>query len=163
MFRAPHLQRVLVFLSLLVISLPWLGSSPTLCQTGGDIYSQPYDMTGDFIRRWSVGEAQYRPQWTPTGSHIVFGHAGSIFVVDVKGSELRSLSGSYESAGYYTETEEIDFSPTLSPDGRQVAYTTLRYAEGGLYGHTYEIATQTINGKERRRVTVNFWNDVSPS
>ena len=39
-----------------------------------------------------------------------------------------------------------------------VAYTTLRYAS-----HTYEIATQPIDGFDCQRLTRNDWDDVSPA
>ena len=79
------------------------------------------------------------------------------------GSDLRSLSGSFEPAHLYSQTAEIDFSPSISPDGARVAYTTLRYATGALAAHTYEIATQAIDGSDRLRLTNNGWNDVSPA
>ena len=44
-----------------------------------------------------------------------------------------------------------------------MAYTTLRFAEGTIRQHTYEIATQAIDGSDRRRLTSNIWNDVSPA
>ena len=44
-----------------------------------------------------------------------------------------------------------------------MAFTTLRYAKGDLYQHTYEIATQAIDGSDRERLTDNSWDDVSPA
>ena len=84
-------------------------------------------------------------------------------MVDATGSDLRSLSGPFEPAHLYSETAEIDFSPSLSPGGARVAYTTLKYASGELREHTREIATQAIDGSDRRRLTSNDWDDVSPA
>ena len=139
-----------------------LGSSVAFCDTG-DIYNKVYDQSGEYSSRWFDGSAQLTPHWTPDGSHILFGYEGRIFVVDAAGSDLRSLSGTFQPAHLYSQTAEIDFSPTVSPDGTRVAYTTLRYATGELREHTYEIATQNIDGSDRRRLTNNSWNDVSPS
>ena len=146
----------------LVVWFPLLGSSVTFCDTG-DIYNKAYDQSDEYSYRWSNGGAQRIPHWTPDGSHIVFGYGGRIFVVDAAGSDLQSLSGTFELAHLYSQTAEIDFSPTVSPDGARVAYTTLRYATGELREHTYEIAVQSIDGSDRKRLTNNSWNDVSPS
>ena len=148
-------------LILLVASFPLLASSVTFCASG-DIYNQPYDQSDEFWSRWENGQAQITPQWTPDGSRIVFGHHGRIYAVDADGGNLDLLSGSNASLGPYSETHEIDFSPTTSPDGSHVAYTTLRYATGSLYEHTYEIAIQNIEGGDLQRLTLNGWDDVSP-
>ena len=146
----------------LFISLFLLGSSVTFCETG-DIYNRSYDQSDDFSYRWSKGRAQFTPRWTPDGSHIVFDHAGRILLVDAYGSDLQTVSESSEPLHIYSPTTEIDFSPSLSSDGTKIAYTTLRYASGELNQHTYEIATQGIDGSSRRRITNNEWNDISPS
>ena len=160
--RANNNRLILRAFLLLVASFPLLASSVTFCESG-DIYNKSYDQSDEFSSRWSNGRAQITPQWTPDGSRIVFGHHGRIYAVSADGTDLKSLSGSSESLGRYSETNEIDFSPTISPDGSQVAYTTLRYAEGGLRQHTYELAIQDIEGGDLQRVTTNTWDDVSPS
>lgn len=93
----------------------------------------------------------------------MFGHAGRIFLIDTDGSDIRSLSGSLEPAHAYSETAEIDFSPSISPNGDRIAFTTLRYANGGLSEHTYEIATMAMDGSDIQRLTSNTWDDVIPS
>lgn len=162
MIRIRNWKKIYTVLIFLVVSIPSLGSSVTFCDTG-DIYNKPYDQSDEYSSRWYNGRAQHTPHWTPDGSQIVFGHAGRIYLVDADGSNLQSLSGPFEPAGLYSPTIEIDFSPSLSPDGSRVAYTTLRYASGELREHTYEIATQAIDGSYRQRLTTNDWNDVSPS
>ncbi len=147
---------------MLVVSFPLLASSVTFCESG-DIYNKSYDQSDEFWSRWENGREQIIPQWTPDGSQIVFGHHGRIYTVDANGTNLNLLSGSNASLGPNSQTHEIDFSPTISPDGSQIAYSTLRYATGGLGNHTYELAIQDIEGGELQRVTTNTWDDVSPS
>ncbi len=160
--RAIDQRLVVRAILLLVFSFPFLASSVTFCESG-DIYNKSYDQTDEFWSRWENGQAQITPHWTPDGSRIVFGHRGRIYAVDADGESLDLLSGSSLSLGPYSGTHEIDFSPSVSPDGSQVVYTTLRYATGELYKHTYEIAVQNIEGGDLRRLTSNSWNDVSPS
>ena len=155
-------KRLLTLPFALILSILFLGSSVTFCDTGGT-YNKAYDQSHEFSRRWSNSKAQLTPYWTPDGSHIVFGHAGRIYVVDANGSSLRSLSGSFELAHVYSPTAELDFSPSLSPDGSKVVYTTLRYATGELREHTYELAIQAIDGSDPLRLTTNDWDDVSPA
>ena len=132
-----------------------MGSTPGPCSEG--------DQSDDYEWRWESSHAEWVPQWTPDGSHIVFGHAGRIYVVPAAGSDLKSLSGSFEPAGVYTDTKKLDFSPSISPDGSRVAFTTLRWARGSLYDQKYEIAIQDIDGSDRKRLTKNDWDDVSPA
>ena len=115
--------------------------------------------------RYKVPVATYADisLWTPDGSRIVFSHAGGIYVVEADGTGLLSLSGSYEPAPDNSETAELDFSPTLSPDGSRVAYSTFRYADGELSEHSSEIAVQSIDGSDRVRLTENGRGDIAPS
>ena len=128
-----------------------------------NIYTSARDLSYDFSDRWHRGRGADFSQWTPDGSRILFSHAGRIYVVEADGTELTSLSGSYEPAHVYSPTAKIDFSPTLSPDGSRVAYSTLRYAKGELYDHTYEIAVQPIDGSDRVRLTKNDRDDIAPA
>ena len=152
-------KRLLPLAALLLAAAPLLGSSASfVCGFG-----ESYDQSGDFSHRWHRGRGADSSQWTPDGSRILFSHAGRIYVVEADGTELTSLSGSYEPAHLYSPTAEIDFSPTLSPDGSRVAYSTLKYAKGELYDHRYEIAVQPIDGSERVRLTKNDRDDIAPA
>ena len=155
-------KRLGALAALLAAGVVLLGSSVSFCESP-DIYTSARDLSHDFSYRWGKGRGANVSLWTPDGSRIVFSHAGGIYVVEADGTELTSLSGSYKPAHMYSKTAEIDFSPTLSPDGSRVAYATLRYAEGELYEHTYEIAVQSLDGSDRVRLTNNGRDDIAPA
>ena len=143
------------YLALLGISIFLLGSSPGPCAS--------YDQGHEYQSRWDNARAVLTPRWTPDGSSIVFGYQGRVYIADALGRDLRSLSGSFEPVSLFDDTKKLDFSPSLSPDGSRVAYSTLRHARGDLREHTYEIALQNIDGSKRRRLTENDWNDGTPA
>ena len=155
-------KRLLPLAALMLAVAPLLGSSMSVCESP-NIYTSARDLSYDFSDRWHRGRGADSSRWTPDGSRILFSHAGRIYVVEADGTELTSLSGSYEPAHVYSPTAEIDFAPTLSPDGSRVAYSTLRYAKGELYEHTYEIAVQPIDGSDRVRLTKNDRDDIAPA
>ena len=155
-------KRLWALAALLVAGALSLGSSVAFCESP-DIYTSAQDLSNDFSHRWHKGRGWASAEWTPDGSRIVLGHAGGIYVVAADGTEMTSLSGSYEPLMLYSKTAEIDFSPTLSPDGSRVAYATLRYAQGELREHTYEIAVQPLDGSDRVRLTENGRDDIAPS
>ena len=146
-------KRLVALAALMVAGALLLGSS--VCYDG--------DLSHEFSQRWHKGRGWTSAEWTPDGSRIVLGHAGGIYVVEADGTELTSLSGSYEPLTVFSKTAEIDFSPTLSPDGSRAAYATLRYAKGELREHTYEIAVQSLDGSDRVRLTENGRDDIAPS
>ncbi len=94
------------------------------------------------------------PQWSPDGSNIVFGHEGRIYVVESDGTRLRSISS--RGSGKY----DVDVSPSVSPDGNQIAYATLRHKTGET--REFEIVTSAMDGSDRRRLTENQVRDRYP-
>lgn len=155
---------LLLTLILLVIWFPLHDPPPSKCEASDEVVEDYRGMHPGALRnRWFEGRDQGGQQWTPDGSHIVFGHAGRIYLVDSEGANLRTLSSSYQPLNPLSNTTDIDFSPSLSPDGYRVAYTTLRYPVEKGAQRNYEIATQTLKGKDCKRLTNNEWNDFSPS
>ena len=94
------------------------------------------------------------PQWSSDGSSIVFGHGdGRIYVVSADGARLNSISSS---RGKF----DIDISPSVSPDGTQVVYATLRHKTGRT--RDFEIVTSGLDGSDSRRLTENQVLDRYP-
>lgn len=102
----------------------------------------------------------YDPAWSPDGSRIVFtsirdrygetcfeecSTSGEIYVAAANGTDLRRL----------TESRADDRSPTWSPDGNHVAFTSDR---SNPAEHENEIYVIEPDGGELRRLTTNdFW------
>ena len=108
-----------------------------------------------------AGQNGLWPKWTPDGTHIVFVYQDSlsrslstkIHVVAVDGSSLWTISDGGE--GY-----TIDHSPSISPDGARIAYSTYnRVNDDNRY---FEIETAALDGSDRRRLTYKAGYDIRP-
>ena len=104
----------------------------------------------------------FAPQWAEGGKSIVFGHQGSIYVVEADGSDLRRISRiSRAQKGL-----DRDYSPSVSPDGSRIAYATLRYSTGWFLEpdalHSFEIVTSAVDGSDVKRLTDNKFLDTNP-
>ena len=106
------------------------------------------------------------PSWTPSGSHIVFGAVqyssdvagypipeGRIYIAESNGSSLLSIT---EGGGEYV----IDHSPSVSPDGSRIAYSTYRYRRD-TEPRYFEIETAALDGSGRRRLTEKAGLDIA--
>ncbi len=112
-------------------------------------------------------DPQYSPDWTPDGTVLIFTHAREgIFSVDSDGTSLERLSVG-------TEVYQSHHSPDISPDGSTVVYTTTRHVTEGDFGsaglgrrrtkiRNFEIESVTLEGSNRRRLTVNPVLDTTP-
>ncbi len=100
----------------------------------------------------------YVPQWTANGEHIIAGNRDMIYTVRVSDGTIEPLLGK---ASRPDEIFQIDFSPSVSADGTQVAYTTLRYKTDGL--HNFDIVISDIDGKNTKRLTKAVSIDFNPS
>jgi TolB protein len=91
-----------------------------------------------------------RPDWSPTGSQIVFSAAVDdrrhIYVVNVDGTNLRRL----------TQDNDVDaWAPTWSPDGTQIVFQSNPDAH-------WDIFVMSADGIGQRRLTTDVANDTTP-
>ena len=99
------------------------------------------------------------PKWTPDGTHVVFVFQDSgtrstkIYAVAVEGSSLWTIS---DGGGEYT----LDHSPSISPDGARVAYSTYNHVNDD--NRYFEIETAALDGSDRRRLTYKAGYDIRP-
>ena len=124
-------------------------------------------LSGDFhLVRYSLA-----PQWTPDGTHIVFVAEGyeaypegvvgpgpeypsrRIYVVAADGSSLWTISDT--GADYV-----IDDSPSISPDGSRVAYSTYNHVNDKK--RYFDIETAALDGSDRQRLTRKAGLDMAP-
>ena len=104
----------------------------------------------------------HQPQWTPDGKHVVFFSEmdWNIYLARADGSELHKL---FEEEREYFHS----WNPFVSPDGSRIAYSTMRHPVEKLHRHHrparhFDIETSTLDGKDRRRLTTDYGQDISP-
>ena len=90
------------------------------------------------------------PQFTADGAAIVFAHtAGDIYRVDVDGGNLRQLTEGNDYCTFRLSPDDAHGSsdfPSLSPDGRQIAYI-------GMKDVLSQVHVMNIDGSEQRQIT----------
>lgn len=147
----------------LILVLTWAG-----CVGPNEHDYVPHPETWADIR--ARANAQFTPQWTPDGTHIVFtaqvnrdgtaGH-GSIYLAASDGSSVYRISKG--DGGH-----DVDHSVEISPDGSRLVYATSRHlTEGDYYwgkvARNFEIETSALDGSDPLRLTHNSELDTSPA
>ncbi len=82
------------------------------------------------------------PAISPDGQTIIFAYQGDIYQVDAKGGAARPL----------TLHEAYDYSPTWSPDGKTIAFSSTRYGNSDVY-------VMPANGGKATRLTFHSSGD----
>ena len=112
------------------------------------------------------------PIWSPDGETIVFGQPQiarflrdgyiqtyeqfRIYIVASDGLSIHSVS-----PASHVDPFASDFTPAVSPDGRRVAFATLRHSAGHCCA---DIGTAALDGSDYRRLTNDDnVNDIDPS
>src|SRR5712691_2659433 len=116
----------------------------------GGIYAMNADGTGTTLVVSRGSSIDATPAWSPDGAQIAFrsmvdgpfGSAGRIFVVNVDGTGLRQLSPDVPDP---TVVYYFDDSPTWSPDGTHIAYTS--------FINTRDVFVSNADGSNPVRVT----------
>ncbi len=82
------------------------------------------------------------PDYSPSGNKIVFGTAAGIFRMNADGTSPRPITDN-----------PADFGPIYAPSGDRIAFSR-------TIGGTSEVLTIRADGKKRRRLTRNAFNDI---
>ncbi len=96
------------------------------------------------------------PSWVrPSGAQIVYeatrGARGQIYLSNFDGTGTRPL----------TSGDNSNSAPDVSPDGRKIAFVSLREISAGL--RNYDIFEMNIDGTGERRLTTSSRRDGSPA
>ena len=86
------------------------------------------------------------PAISPDGQTIVFNYKGDIYKVDAKGGEATPLA----------MHQEYDYNPVWSPDGKTIAFASLRNGNADIY-------VISAKGGMAKRVTTNSANEIPTS
>ena len=105
---------------------------------------------------FSGSRAYFRPNWTLDGTQVVFDR----YVVDVEGTNLRSIVPDSQVGGEFDRQSSTNVSP-VEPI---VAYTTLRHGNGfpGIRTYSWDIVSSALDGSSYERLTSEDSREVSP-
>ena len=98
----------------------------------------------------------YTPQWTPDGQMLILGRGSSLYSLDTNTGDLARISVARSAP----EILEMDYSPSLSPDGTRIAFTTTRFVTDGYY--SYDIAVSNIDGRRAKQLTPSTAREINP-
>ena len=121
----------------------------------------PHD-AGPWINLLESANPRTPPQWSPDGAYLVFTKAfdvfeGDTYVVSADGSSLMMISAR-QGGGM-----EVDYSPSFSPDGARIVYSTSRHPVEGTGWRYFNIETSALDGSQRQQLTAGRGHDSVPA
>lgn len=99
------------------------------------------------------GYSQRSPQWTPDGTHVVFGHWPRVYAVDSAGLRLQDISAN-------VPENHWAHSPSVSPDGSRVVFIT---TDSSVGRSSSEVVSTELEGSDLNRLTENQAWDWHPT
>ena len=123
-------------------------------------FTRPDAMT--WARILESANPRTSPQWSPDGAYLVFTKAfdvfeGDTYVVSADGSSLMMISAR-QGGGM-----EVDYSPSFSPDGTRIVYSTSRHPVEGTGWRYFNIETSALDGSQRQQLTAGLGHDSVPA
>ena len=117
---------------------------------------------GGTPRQITTGSFHHRdaPAWTPDGNYLVFSaNRNEEWEYEFRNSEVYKVSLSDGSIAALTDRNGPDHSPTVSPDGRQIAY--LGYEDRIRTYQVTRLYVQSADASDKRLVTESLDRSVS--
>ncbi len=112
----------------------------------GDFDIYLIDADGKVTKAFESDSAEWDPDWHPDGQSIIFGSNldgdMELYLFDLQSEELRQL----------TNNNRDDYNPSISKDGKRVAYLSNEGRENPQNNEVYMI---DIDGGNKRRLTTN--------
>lgn len=104
--------------------------------------------------------------WTSDGRRLVLNHDSTLYVVDAAGREQRALVDADPRPVDWDSSFPLGFSFDVSPDGKQVAYSSCEFLDSGVDPEVafrrYEIGVINLDGSGQQRLTDNHHTDHNP-
>ena len=131
-------------------------AAPSVRSTDFQLYVANADGTSPVRLTNSDSAVIASPSWVrPAGTQLVYeatrGPRGQLYLSNSDGTGVRAL----------TSGENSNSTPDVSPDGRKIAFVSLREISAGL--RNYDIFEMSFDGTGERRLTTSSRRDASPA
>ena len=120
-------------------------------------FTDSSNFTDSFNR--AMEGAQRTPVWSSDGGWIVMNYGAKIYLVSSDGKHLREVAPLHEGGN-----KQADVSPSISPNGTQVAFSTLRHTHesDSIIRRDQEISMASREGGDYIRLTDDPATDTNP-